>query len=135
MSYFVIKRQHAIPSFLFRAIASWVVSLVALTTIAIALWLLYPTRDAQSVKAMPLPLLLILCLWGAYAAFGGITLYCLMWVYWIAVERSSVAGRIAWFLVLLLGLHYGALLYALVVWKKDMERMDGPQPLREPVFT
>ena len=38
-----------------------------------------------------------------------------MWVYWAGSQKSQ---RVAWFLVLLLGMHYGAMLYALYVWKK-----------------
>jgi hypothetical protein len=128
MSYYVIKNKYSVPGFLLVAIASWIISMLVLTFASVVIWAFTDPKWHWGTTSSPLVLPLLVVLF--YTALGAFSLYMLMWVYWAAVERSSVAARIGWFLVLLLGLHYGAIIYAFVVWKKDMERVDGPQPLR-----
>jgi hypothetical protein len=50
-----------------------------------------------------------------YTGVGVVCLWFAMWAYWAGFQKSQ---RVGWFLVLLLGMHYGAMLYALYVWKK-----------------
>jgi len=73
----------------------------------------------------------VLDICGAYAGIGAVCLYMTMWIYWIAVERSSALARIGWFLALLFGLHYGALIYAIIIWRKGLTQVEGPQPLHD----
>ena len=39
-----------------------------------------------------------------------------MWLYLFPVDNSSYGARTGWFLVLLFGMHYGALIYAIYLW-------------------
>src|SRR5258708_6499758 len=125
MSYHVIKNKYSIPGFLFLAVTSWVVSLVVMTVALLAIWGVSPKSNLDLAKSLPWPLLVPLDLCGFYAAFGAFSLYMVMWVYWVAVERSSVAARIVWLLVLILCLPYGATIYAFVVWRWTMKKVDG----------
>ena len=131
MSYYVIRQRHAIPSFLFCAIASWVVSNVVLIVVSIAFWITQPHSTVDLSNAFPWPALVVAILVIFYAALGTFALYILMWVYWVSVKHSAIALRILWFFVLLFGLHFGAVLYALIVWKRDIQRIEGPQPIEE----
>jgi hypothetical protein len=129
MSYYIIKNKYTIPGFLFSAIASWVIAVTGVTIFLIIVWIVDTTAHFDLLKASPWPLKSLLDLCGAYAGLGGICLYVTMWVYWIAVERCSILARIGWLIALLFGLHYGALIYALKVWTKDVSKVRGQQPL------
>lgn len=129
MSYYVLKDKHTLPGFLFLAIASWVIVLAGVSIVLLVHWGISATMHFQLLKSLPGPLMVLLDLCGAYAGIGAICLYMTMWVYWIAVERSSIFVRIGWLLALLVGLPFGALIYALVVWRKGVTKLDGPQPI------
>ncbi len=131
MSYYVIKKKHAIPGFLFAAIASWEIANAIVMTLSVALWLsiwanMHIDDWFRSLPGLP-SALVFLCI--AYSLLGAVGLYVTMWIYWVAVERSSIPSRIAWLLALLFGLHIGAMIYALVVWKRDIIKVQGRQPL------
>ena len=130
MSYYVLNDKHTLPGFLFLAIASWVIVLTGVSAVLLVDWGLSATMHFQLLKSLPGPLMVLLDLCGAYAGIGAICLYVTMWVYWIAAERSPFLIRIAWLSALLLGLPFGALAYALVVWRKGVKKVNGPQPIR-----
>lgn len=132
MSYYVIKNYHAIPRFLFVALASWEIANGVMTALSIVLWWSIHARMPigdwyKSLTGIP-AFVVFLCV--VYTAIGAVVLYAMMWVYWIAVERSSIAARIMWLLTLVIGLHFGAMLYAFIVWRRDMKKVNGVQPLR-----
>ena len=108
MRHYMLKNKQTIPSFIVVAAASWAIALTAVTVVGIVLWIVSSWIHFDLLAALPKPLLLLLGICGAYAGLGSICLWVTMGVYWIAVERSSFAMRIGWFLVLLFGLHYGA---------------------------
>ena len=130
MSHYILKEKYSLPGFVFLAITSWVGAFGGVTIILLVDWGVSAVTKFQLIKSMPGPLTSFLDLCGAYAALGAFCLYMTMWVYWIAVERSSFFARIAWLLALLFGLPWGALIYALVVWRKDLRKVDGSQPIR-----
>jgi len=132
MSYYIIKSKHLIPGFLFLAVASWAVALVGMTIFGIVSWTIDATVHLSLLEMAPWPLKAVLGVCGAYGGGGALCLYVTMWVYWIAVERGTILARIGWLLALLLGLHYGALIYAFVVWRKDVKKVNGPQPAGGP---
>jgi hypothetical protein len=127
--YYLVKGKFAIPNVVFVAVASWAIALLTTTIIGCVVTVLWSRTGYDLLKAMPKPLSLLLGLWGAYAALGAICLYVTMWVYWFAVERSSFPIRAGWLIALLLGLPYGALLYAIYVWKTSLTRMTSADPL------
>ncbi len=129
MSYYVLKNKYTLPDFLFKAVASWVIVLAGVTIILLVDWGISWTTHFQLLKSLPGPLMALLDFCGAYAGIGAICLYVTMWVYWIAVERSSILTRIGWLLALVVGLPFGALIYALAVWRKGVTKVNGPQPL------
>jgi hypothetical protein len=131
MSYYVLKNKHSIPHFMFLLAASWVIVLAGVSIVLLADWSISATMHFSAIESLHGPLRLLLNLCGAYAGIGAICLYVTMWVYWIAVERGSVLARIGWLLALLFTLHYGALIYALVVWRRDVVKVQGPQPLHD----
>jgi hypothetical protein len=131
VSYYVLKNKYTLPGFLFKAVASWVIVLTGITIVLLLYWGISATTNLKVLELLPGPLMVFLDICGAYAGIGGICLYVTMWVYWMAVERSSVLARIGWFFALLFGLHYGALIYALVVWRKGVTKVNGPQPLHD----
>jgi hypothetical protein len=126
MSYWVLKNKRVIPGFLFKAVASWAIAVTLMTIVGVVIWSISLTHPSV-LKSMPTPLSVLLGLCGAYAGIGAICLYVAMWTYWIAVERSSVAARIGWLLALLLGVHYGATIYAYYVWRTSITRVPGGQ--------
>ena len=128
MSYYVLKNKYTLPSFLFKAVASWVIALAGMTIVLLFYWSISTIVSFKVLDLLPGPITVLLDICGAYAGIGAICLYVTMWVYWIAVERSSVLSRIGWLLALLFGLHYGALIYAIVVWRKGVIKVEGPQP-------
>jgi hypothetical protein len=62
---------------------------------------------------------------GAAAAFGSFVLVVGMWSFWITSDASPPWSRRLWFLVLLVGLHYGALSYFAGVYIPRMYRTIG----------
>lgn len=129
MSYYLLKNKHSIPQFVFLAVASWVITLGGVTIILLVDWGLSASIHFELLNVLPRLLRTLLNICGAYAAIGAFCLYFTMWVYWIAVERCSVIARIAWFLTLIFTLHIGALIYALVVWRTSITKVNGPQPV------
>jgi hypothetical protein len=129
VSYYILKNKHTIPGFLFKAVASWVIVVAGVSIVLLMDWAISAMTHFELVKSLPSPLMTFLDICGAYAGFGGICLYMTMWVYWIAVERSSIMTRIAWLLALLFLLPYGALIYAIVVWRSAVTKVSGPQPI------
>jgi hypothetical protein len=131
VSYYVLRNKYTLPGFLFRAVASWVIALAGMTIVLLLCWGISAITNLKLLDLLPGPLVVFLDICGAYAGIGAICLYVTMWIYWIAVERSSVLARIGWFFALLFGLHYGALIYAFIVWRKGVTKVDGPQPLAD----
>ncbi len=129
MRQYMLKNKQTIPGFIVVAVASWAIALAAITAIGIILWIVSSWMHFDPLAAMPKPLSLLLGLCGAYAALGSICLWVAMWVYWIAVERSSTVVRIGWFLALLFGLHYGAMFYAYRVWSRGLTKVEAPPQL------
>jgi hypothetical protein len=130
MSHFVIKDRYVIPSFLARAIASWVVSLAGISVVLLIVYLVSVSLHQNILTLIPGPLRVLLDVVGAYAGIGGICLYVTMWIYWIGIQRSPIAARIGWLMALIFLLHYGALIYAIVVWRNEVVKCGGSQVLQ-----
>jgi hypothetical protein len=126
--YYVVGGKFVIPNIVFWAVASWVIALITITIIGFGVTFLWSKAGFDILKALPQPLSILLGLAGAYAALGAICLYVTMWVYWIAVERSPLPIRAGWLIALLVGLAYGALLYAVYVWRTNLT-IAGPPDL------
>jgi hypothetical protein len=131
MRQYLLKNRQSIPRFVVVAVASWAIALAAVTVVGFTVWMLSSWAHVDALAALPKPLLVLVGICGAYAGLGSICLWITMWVYWVAVERSSTGVRIGWFLVLLFGLHYGALVYAYRVWRTGVTRMDAPVHLAD----
>jgi hypothetical protein len=131
MRQYMLKNKQTVPRFIVVAVVSWAIALAAVAVVGLAVWIISSWMHVDALAALPKPLLLLVGLCGAYAGLGSICLWVTMCVYWIVVERSSAGVRIGWFLALLLGLHYGALLYAYRVWRTGITKMDSPVPLAD----
>ena len=127
--HYLLKNKFVIPNFLFIAVASWAIALVAVTTVGVIVWIIWGTMHFDLLKALPAPLSLLLGFCGAYAGIGAICLYVTMWIYWVGVERSSFFIRSGWLLALLFGLPYGALIYAYRVWRTDITKVTTAYPV------
>jgi hypothetical protein len=123
----LLRERYSVPGFLFIGVASWVVAFGGVTLLLLLDWILAGATHFQLLRSLPGPLMVVLDICGAYAAIGGFCLYITMWIYWVAVERTPLLTRIGWFVVLLCGLPWGALIYALFVWRKDVRKIRGPQ--------
>jgi hypothetical protein len=134
MRQYVLRNKQTVPRFIVVAVASWAIALAAITLGGIAIWIISSWLHIDSLAATPRPVVVLLDICGAYAGLGSVCLWVAMWIYWIAVERSSVGVRIGWFLALLFGLHYGALFYAYRVWRTGITKMDDPNHLAGPHF-
>ena len=128
-NFYIVKDKHTLPRFVVLAVGSWVIALGAITIVGIAVWLVDSTLRFDVLNALPRWLSFTLGLCGAYAALGAICLYVTMWVYWIAVQRGPLGARIGWFVALLFGVHYGAMIYAMRVWTTSIRKVNGIQPL------
>jgi len=74
--------------------------------------------DHNLLDAFPGFVSVLFGIWGFYTGIGAMLLWIAMWVYWAVVERTSSRVRFGWFLVLLFGMYYGALIYAVLLWQK-----------------
>lgn len=113
-----VNGKYFIPRLLYIAVRSWIVVVALVTAVLAVCWVFDARMHVDLLNLAPRSLTALLDVAGAYAGIGGICLWVTMWVYWIAVERGGVLARIGWFLLLLLGLCYGALIYAITVWAK-----------------
>jgi hypothetical protein len=109
-----------IPKFLYIAVSSWVVMLVFFTVLGIVGFLLKTSAHVDLQNMIPQAVVIMLDIGGAYTAFGSIFLWLTMWAYWIAVERGRILVRAGWFLLLILGFWYGALIYGITVWTRGL---------------
>jgi hypothetical protein len=110
-----LNEKYLIPPFFVRVTLSFAIVLLALAVILLAAWL---TGADAFIENLPRPLFILLNLSGAYAAFGAIFLYILMWIYLIGFDRTSLLARLGWAIVLLFTLHIGALIYYFVAFSR-----------------
>ena len=137
MKRFLLANRFEVSKVAVALVVSWVIALVAITVVLLVVlalenWLPPDPHKWSRYITFPGGVL------GAYAAIGSLCLYVTMWVYWIVVERSSVGVRLGWLLALLFGMHYGALGYALFVWRRRLRAIvpaPVPYPLRGRDFT
>jgi hypothetical protein len=108
------------------AVASWVIAPAAMTLLGLVIWSVWTVTQANPFDALSKPLQIVLGVCGLYAGVGSVCLYLTMWIYWLGVERTKLPIRLSWFVLLICGLHYGALIYAYVVWKYKLERATAP---------
>lgn len=113
---YVVHGKWRVPPLLLWIVASWAVSLVALTGIGITIRLIWGALDANLIDSFPGYVIATLGLWATYTGLGALFVWVAMWIYWVQVERSSYIVRTGWFLILLLGMQYGAFVYALYLW-------------------
>jgi hypothetical protein len=129
MSHFVIRNRYTIPGFFVTALSSFAIAFLAMTVVTLVLVALPGTIHSDLLRNFPWPVTTVLIVCYLYAAIGAYYLYFTMWIYWIAAERSSTAARIGWLFVLLLGLFYGAIIYAFVIRSTAMVKTERLQPL------
>jgi hypothetical protein len=68
--------------------------------------------------------------WGTAGVFTAVSVFYLwggMWKYWIRLDLSSRAARRTWFLVLLIGVWYGGVLYYSFVYIPAIRKMRAKQ--------
>jgi hypothetical protein len=127
-SYYFSHDSHPVPSLVIWASASWMVSLTALTVISVVLCMIYgPSNpDVNILRMLPVPIAYLVIVWGVYTGFGAVGLWIGMWIYWAKLEKSPFRVRAGWFTLLMLGMHYGALIYAIYVWRKGIFQAPAP---------
>jgi hypothetical protein len=108
---YLINGEHQIPWLFVWFVKSAVISSTAFTLVGITLWITIGEPDHNLLDGLPG----FVGVWGVYTGAGAMLLWIVMWIYWARIERSS--ARVGWFLVLLVGTYYGALIYAIYVWK------------------
>jgi hypothetical protein len=120
MTRYLIADRYRVPKAVLILVASWMVALALVTVVLLLIWVAGAWMPGHSQGWSPwisIPVGLL----GAYAAVGAVCLYITMWGYWILAERSSAGVRIGWLLALLFTVHYGALAYAVYVWKRKLQ--------------
>jgi hypothetical protein len=115
-SKYVLGGTNRIPTVLVWLIASWAISLAAFTLLGITVWIIRGQPDHNLLDGFPSFVSVLLGVWGGYTGIGAMLLWIAMWMYWARLERSSAGVRTGWFLALLFGMYYGALIYAFCVW-------------------
>jgi hypothetical protein len=56
----------------------------------------------------------------ALGVIGQITLWLDMWRYWVRLDNSNPGTKKIWFVVLLLGLWFGGIVYCLAVYRRQL---------------
>jgi hypothetical protein len=111
---YLINGEHQIPWLFVWFLKSVVISLTAITLMGVAVWLIWGEPDHNLLDGLPGFVSILLGVWGVYTGAGAMALWIAMWIYWARIERSS--ARVGWFLTLLIGTYYGALIYAIYLW-------------------
>jgi hypothetical protein len=114
---YLLNDKYPIPGYLLWIFASWAISLAVFTAMGIAVWMIWGEPDHNLLDAYPGYISMMLGIWGVYTGVGAMLLWIAMWIYWARIEKSSLSVRTGCFLVLLFGMHYGALVYAFYLWK------------------
>jgi len=83
-------------------------------------WMVWGEPDHNLLDALPVSVSILFGIWGVYTGIGALLLSIAMWIYWARYERSSRGVRARWFLALLLGMYYGALIYEFYIWRKGV---------------
>ena len=125
---YLVSDKYMIPGYLLWLIASWAISLAAFTVMGIAVWMIVGEPDHNLLDAYSGYVSVLFGVWGVYTGIGAILLWIVMWIYWARVERPSSSSRTGWFLALLLGMYYGALIYAFYLWRAGRIRAVTSQP-------
>lgn len=133
---FVLNRTIRLPRFLVWLILPAAISLTIMLAYSIAISLILgPSTDFNILQWFPFPVTVALIVWGAYTGIGSVALWIAMWFYWVGLERSSFWARTGWFFTLLLGMHLGALVYVIYIWKKGFLKAEFESPNAPPMAT
>jgi len=126
MGSYLLNNKYRLPKIVVWVV--WVLLIVVVSFTALIVFMF--VRDVVSANARREHLSdFVATLFGLFAVctiFASLALYITMCVYWIVVERSTTLVRLGWFLALLFGLHYGAVVYAFKVWSKNLVKVPSP---------
>ena len=114
---YLLNNKYPMPGFLAWYLASSGLSLAVFTAMGIGVWMIWGEPDHNLLDAFPGFVTILFGIWGAYTGIASMSLWIAAWLYLLAVDNSSYGARAGWFLVLLFGMHYGALIYAIYLWK------------------
>ncbi len=129
MSYYVIRNKYSVPGFLFSALASWMIALPVMTIVTLTLAAIPGASHSDLLAGLPWPISALLFACYGYAMIGAFCIY--MTCRFTGPQSSGLRWSfvLGGFLALTFGLILGSFIYALVVWKKDTRKVDGPQHL------
>ena len=117
---YLVNDRHRVPRFLVWYLFSAAISLSVFTALGIIAWIFLGDSQKNLLDFLPHIVTILFGIWGVYTGIGAVILWVAMWVYWVAWENSSFSARTGWFLALLFGMHYGALVYAIYLWNKGV---------------
>lgn len=118
-----------IPGVLVWSILPAAVTLMVALVYSVAISLILgPSTDFNFLQWLPFPVAVAVIAWGVYTGIGSVVLWIAMWCYWAGMERSSFGARAGWFFALLFGMHLGALIYAIYIWKKGILKVEFEGP-------
>ena len=112
---YLVNGKHPISRLFVWYLRSVAISLAVFTLMALILWTIIGEPNHNILDGLPGFVSVAFGVWGMYTGAGAMVLWIVMWKYWARFERSSPSARIGWFMVLLVGMYYGGLIYALYV--------------------
>ena len=115
---YLVNGKHRIARPFLWFLVSTAISLLVMTLLSIVAAMILGDSDVNLLGTLPRFAAILLVIWGVYTGIGVVVLWIAMWVYWVAEERSTFSVRAAWFFALLLGMYYGALAYAIYLWRQ-----------------
>lgn len=115
---YAVRGRHAIPRLLVWIVVPAAISVVLITLLSLLGIAFFGPGDESIFAQLPYPFSIPLAIWGIYTGIGAIGLWFAMWVYWAKLDRSPLLIRLGWFCIMVFGLYYGALIYAIHIWRK-----------------
>ena len=123
---FILNDTIRVPGALVLSILPAAISLALFAAYSIICSIILgPSSDFNFLLWLPYPISIAVVSWGVYTGVASVALWFLMWAYWGMFDKSSKLARAGWFVVLLFGMHFGALAYLTYIWSRGFLRIES----------
>jgi hypothetical protein len=113
---YLVNGNHPVPRALVWFLSSASISTAFFMLVSATFVTITGGVEGSILDGLPLFVSIPIVIWGVYTGIGISCLLWATWIYWARFEKGSAPVKAGWFLVLLFGMQFGALIYAIYLW-------------------
>jgi glucan phosphoethanolaminetransferase (alkaline phosphatase superfamily) len=113
---YLVNGKHPVHRALVWFLSSASISFAFFMAVSLTFVIITGSVEGNLLDGLPLFISIPIVIWGVYTGIGISCLLWAMWIYWARFEKGSASVKAGWFLILLFGMQFGALFYAIYLW-------------------